>query len=192
MILVVDFGSSKVPFISDFIDEYMDVTLIKFNELETINPNDYLGIVFSGAPILLSETDPAPYLNKTAWLKDYEKPFLGICFGHQILGLTYGASVTRQKEDRDWQTIEILQEDSLFDKFPQEFEMMEDHCETVSIPPNFIHLGVSDACINEVMKHKEKPLYGVQFHPEVSGNLGSLLFNNFVNICERFKQEQIK
>ncbi len=37
--------------------------------------------------------------------------------------------------------------------------------------------------MNEAMYHKEKPLFGVQFHPEVSGNQGTLLIENFVNIC---------
>jgi GMP synthase (glutamine-hydrolysing) len=40
-------------------------------------------------------------------------------------------------------------------------------------------LACSDACINEAMKHKEKPMYGVQFHPEVSGNFGHVLLENF-------------
>lgn len=183
MILVIDCGSSKVPYITQCIDEFMDVETVKINDF---NPNDldkYSGVVISGAPILLTEIDTKPYLEKMTWIKTYDKPILGICFGHQLIGLTYGASVTRQKEDRDWQTIETLTDAALFAKFPQEFEMMEDHCETVSIPANFIHLGVSDACINEAMKHKEKPIYGIQFHPEVSGNLGCLLFDNFVRMC---------
>ncbi len=183
MILVVDCGSNKVPYIEKCIDEFMDYETIKLEELSSVDLDRYLGVVISGNPILLTEVDLEPYMEKTTWIKTFEKPILGICFGHQLLGLTYGAAVSLQKEDRDWQTIEVLQEDDLFNKFAKEFSMMEDHHETVSIPPNFIHLAVSDACINEGMKHKEKPFYGVQFHPEVSGNLGSLLFDNFTRIC---------
>ena len=60
---------------------------------------------------------------------------------------------------------------------------MEDHCETVSIPSDFNLIAVSDACVNEGMQHKEKLIFGVQFHPEVSGNMGTLIIENFVNIC---------
>lgn len=89
------------------------------------------------------------------------------------------------REDRDWQTIEILADCPLFDKLPTEFDQLEDHCETVSIPAGFVHVGVSDACVNEAMMHSELPLYGVQFHPEVSGTTGAVIFENFVHICER-------
>jgi GMP synthase (glutamine-hydrolysing) len=185
MILVIDCGSSKVPFIEECLDEFIDVETVTLNELHTVELSKYKGVVISGAPILLTEIDVEPYLEKLTWVQRYDNPILGICFGHQLLGMTYGAFVTRQKEDRDWQWIEVLAEDDLFNRFPTEFEMMEDHCETVSIPIDFIHLAVSDSCINEAMKHKEKSIYGVQFHPEVSGNLGRLLFDNFVRICER-------
>jgi GMP synthase (glutamine-hydrolysing) len=62
--------------------------------------------------------------------------------------------------------------------------MMEDHCESISIPPNFKLIGSSDACVNEAMQHQTKKIYGVQFHPEVSGNHGRVIFENFVHLCE--------
>jgi GMP synthase (glutamine-hydrolysing) len=67
---------------------------------------------------------------------------------------------------------------------PTEIEFMEDHCECISIPKDFLLVGVSDSCINEAMMHESKPLFGVQFHPEVSGNMGAILFQNFVQLCE--------
>jgi GMP synthase (glutamine-hydrolysing) len=89
------------------------------------------------------------------------------------------------REDRDWQTIELLDPSPLFDKLPDEFEMMEDHCEAISIPPNFNLIAASDACVNEGMQHKELPIFGVQFHPEVSGNYGRTIFENFIRLCEK-------
>ena len=86
------------------------------------------------------------------------------------------------KEDRVCQEIEAIQEDSLFLRLPDVFDMQEDHCEHISIPKDFEHLACSDTCINEAMKHKTKLHYGVQFHPEVSGNYGNILLENFVNI----------
>jgi GMP synthase (glutamine-hydrolysing) len=62
---------------------------------------------------------------------------------------------------------------------------MEDHCEAISIPANFIHVAVSDACVNEAMMHQTKSLFGVQFHPEVSGNHGRVIIENFVHICQQ-------
>ena len=148
------------------------------------------GVIISGAPILITEKDPEPFLALFEWIKTAEVPVLGICFGHQTLGMTFGALPSRQKEDRDWQTIEIIADCPLFAKLSDEIELMEDHCECISIPKDFIHIGVSDACVNEAMMHKDKPLFGVQFHPEVSGNHGSVVLENFVNICENHQQEK--
>jgi GMP synthase (glutamine-hydrolysing) len=183
MILIIDCGSQKTPFIEEAVDLQMDYITVGLSEVTKVDTEDKFGVIISGAPILITEIDYSKYLDKLSFLKEITIPVLGICFGHQMLGLLHGALPSRQKEDRDWQVIETLEEHPLFDKMPTEFEMMEDHCECISLPKDFVLLGVSDACVNEAMYHKEKPLFGVQFHPEVSGNQGTLLIENFVNIC---------
>lgn len=183
MIAIVDCGSQKTPYIEQMVDVSCDYKTIRLMDLTLDDLTDVAGIIISGAPILLTEVDPSPYLGKFSWLSNFEKPVLGICFGHQIIGLHFGAFVSRQKEDRDWQEIAQLEESLLFDKLPEEFQQMEDHCESISIPPNFKHLATSDACVNEAMQHREKLIFGVQFHPEVSGNFGQIVISNFVNLC---------
>lgn len=184
MIVIIDCGSSKTPFIESIIYEFMDTRVVPLFEFKRELHSDALGFVISGAPILITEVDTAPYLKQFEWLKTETLPVLGICFGHQMLGLTFGALSNRQREDRDWQIIETIADCPLFDKLPHEIELMEDHCEAISIPKDFIHVGVSDATVNEAMMHQTKPLYGVQFHPEVSGNHGVVILENFVHICE--------
>ena len=184
MMLIIDCGSQKTPFIEEAVDLEMDFKTIGLWNVEEKDSIDCLGIVISGAPILITEVDNQPFLDQLAWIKNLQIPVLGICFGHQILGLLHGARAARQKEDRDWQLIEALESHPLLAKLPTEFEMMEDHCESISVPHDFVLLAVSDACVNEAMYHKTKPFYGVQFHPEVSGNQGSIIIENFVNICK--------
>ena len=91
------------------------------------------------------------------------------------------------KEDRDFQDIEIFEESALFARLPRIIQMQEDHCEFASVPENFKLLASSDTCFNEAMQHNELQIYGVQFHPEVSGLQGSLLFENFYTICAHLK-----
>ena len=184
MIIVIDCGSSKTPFIESCVDEFEDVEIVGMYDFDYSYAKHCDGIIISGAPILITEKDPEPYLALFSWLKTMDKPVLGICFGHQIIGLTYGALASRLREDRDWQTVEVIADCPLFDKLPSEIELMEDHCEAVSIPANFTHIAVSDACVNEAMMHQSKPLFGVQFHPEVSGNHGRVIIENFVHICQ--------
>lgn len=167
----------------EIIDDFMDVERCALMDVTLERLNGVQGVVLSGAPILITEVDPEKYLEKLAWIKETKTPVLGICFGHQLIGMLFGAFPSRMKEDRDWQTIESFVDSPLLNRLPNEFEMMEDHCETISIPPDFELIGSSDACVNEIMQHRTLPIYGVQFHPEVSGNHGSILLENFVNIC---------
>lgn len=183
MILILDCGSSKVPYIEEVVDEFSDFQTLPILEFDPVTLGNYSGVIISGAPLLITEQNMEPFLNKLTWLKETNIPVMGICFGHQMIGLTFGAFGSRMKEDRDWQTIEVFEESRLFDRMPSEFEMMEDHCESISVAPGFKLLASSDSCVNEAMEHSSLPIFGVQFHPEVSGNLGRVIFDNFVRIC---------
>ncbi len=183
MILIINCGSQKTTYIEQAVDLQMDFKTVGLWDANATSLDEAIGIIISGAPILVTEVDNIPYIEQLAWILNAEVPILGICFGHQLLGIMHNATASVQKEDRDWQTIETIEEHPLFDKLPTEFEMVEDHCESISIPKGFKLLAVSDTCINEAMYHNSKPWMGVQFHPEVSGNLGSTVIENFVDIC---------
>jgi len=182
MIALIDCGSAKTPQIAEQLEEYIDVKVFGLMDFTIEHLAQFEGVVISGAPILLTDIDPSPYLQHLSWIKTYQKPLLGICFGHQIIGLLHGARVSKMREDRGFQEIELIKDDCLFERLPDVFEMQEDHCEHISIPQGFELLACSDACINEAMKNKEKPMYGVQFHPEVSGNFGHVLLENFTGL----------
>lgn len=185
MILILDCGSSKVPYIEEAVDDHSDFLTVPILEFKTDNLSKYKGVVISGAPLLITEQDMTPFLEKLTWLKETTLPVLGICFGHQLIGLTFGAYGSRMREDRDWQTIEVFEPSALFERMPSEFQMMEDHCESISVPPGFKLLASSDSCVNEAMEHQSLLIFGVQFHPEVSGNLGRVIFDNFYRLCEK-------
>ena len=185
MILIVDCGSSKVPDIETCVDEFMDYKTVALKEVTEIDLENIKGIILSGANLLVTENDIDIYLSKTKILLKKGVPVLGISFGHQIIGLVHGAFASRMKEDRDWQTIESFEENPLWDKLPKETEMIEDHCESISIPNGFKLIASSDVCVNEAMQHHSELIFGVQFHPEVSGNHGRILFENFIKLCEK-------
>lgn len=185
MILIVDCGSSKTPQIQKEIDEFVDCEVLPLFEIDHDLLNNYTGVILSGAPILLTEEKTDDYLNSSTWIKNIEIPLLGICFGHQLIGLQYGSMVKKMKEDRVFQDVEVFDDSPLFYRLPHLIQMQEDHCEFTTVPHNFKLLASSDTCFNEAMQHNEKPIYGVQFHPESSGLQGSLLLENFHEICRK-------
>lgn len=188
MILLINCGSSKSLLIAEIVERFYSMEIIGLNDFSEEQLAKADGVIISGAPILLSEIDPAPFLKKMDWIKNYTKPLLGICFGHQIIGMTFGATILRQREDRDWQEVEVITHSPIFNNLEVILQMMEDHCESVSVPPNFILSATSDVCVNESMFHKKKPIFGVQFHPEVSGENGILLLENFVKLVQSYNK----
>ena len=90
MILIVDCGSQKTPFIEDCINELDDYLTIPLMELNIDSIESCQGIVFSGAPLLITEINMEIYLTNFQWIKELKIPILGICFGPQLLGLFHG------------------------------------------------------------------------------------------------------
>lgn len=183
MILVINCGSNKTRFITQIVDDQIDVDEIGIFDLKEISLDKYTGIIISGAPILVTEQNIDPYLEVLNDVLATKKPILGICFGHQLIGIKYGSIASKMRTINDMEEISVLDDSPLFNRLPHEISMMEDHCETISIPEGFKLLASSDSCVNEAMEKKDAPIYGIQFHPEVSGNHGAIVIQNFISIC---------
>lgn len=183
MITVIDCGSSKVPDIVKMLDA--NGAIVKTQKISEFKLNGSKGVVISGAPILLTEKDPTEFLNATSFLKNCTIPVLGICFGHQIIGMHYGSNIKRCNEDRDWQIIKFFGESEITDGFEEDMKFKEDHCECISLPNDFDLIASSVTCEVEMMKHKTKKIFGVQFHPEVSAANGENLMRQFVQLCNK-------
>ena len=63
--------------------------------------------------------------------------------------------------------VKTLQSDPLFDHLPDPFIVRQSHyAEIKTLPPDFDLIATNDHCRIQAMKHKTRPLYGTQFHPE--------------------------
>jgi GMP synthase (glutamine-hydrolysing) len=184
MITIVNFGSSKVPLIEAMVKSCgAACEIVKWDKCSKDDFKKSNGIIFSGSPTMFTEADHQPYIEKFAFIKDGKIPVLGICFGHQLMGILHGAKIFRNEEVRTDNKIKVMKEDLLFAGLFPETEMREDHTEGITLPTAFIHLATSSSYTNEGMRHPVLPLWGVQFHPEVSGENGKKLIRNFIAFC---------
>jgi GMP synthase (glutamine-hydrolysing) len=185
MITIIHFGSPKIQHIAESLEKLgLTFLIVKWDEPEKIDKKNTQAYVLSGSPILITKTDITQYLLNYNFLKEVTVPVLGVCFGHQLLGIMYGGQIFKGKNITAEMKIDILHNDVLFSGFGKTVIMFEDHTEGISLPPDFIHLASSDTYEIEAMKHPYKNIYGVQFHPEVSGDNGLKLYSNFFKLIQ--------
>lgn len=188
-ITIIDCGSSRVPEIKDkVLTVGANASVIKLDDACASDLNRSDGVVISGGPLLF--TDPATgkaLISRFGFLDQLQVPVLGICLGHQAIGLRYGAEVFRDTERRKSEEVKIEKDHPLFNGFNDAVEFTTDHCEGITLPDGFVRLASSKYYGVEAMADDSKQLYGVQFHPESSGETGEKLFQNFCNILKKQK-----
>jgi GMP synthase (glutamine-hydrolysing) len=184
MIYIINFGSRKTPYISQMVTSLgYDNKVFKWDETDGMDLEEADGLILSGSPTFLTEVSHVPYHERYGFIRETVKPVLGICFGHQVVGILHGAQIYRGKEVEGTIEIKLLKDDPLFAGLENPTVMAEDHTEGIDVPEGFVHLATSSLYPNEGMKHRTKKIYSVQFHPEVSGENGKILFGNFCKMC---------
>jgi GMP synthase-like glutamine amidotransferase len=168
MILVVDMNFKKdslgfYEFVSPIVNiaEELEECVVKhYTELTPKDIRNSGKIILSGTALKDNVT-----LNQTSkfkWMKDCDKPILGICAGMQTLGLVLGGHLQKCLEIGMTQ-IETLKANPLFSS---RFKAYSLHNYSIQPSDEFEALAESAQCI-QAIKHKQKNIYGVLFHPEV-------------------------
>lgn len=113
-------------------------------------------------------------------------PILGICLGHQAIGEVFGGKVIPAEElmHGKMSKIFIKNTDPLFDGLEEEIYAARYHSlvvDTESVPDCLEVLGTDEAGQIMALKHKEMPVYGIQFHPEsILTEMGMRILENFL------------
>ncbi len=145
------------------------------------------GLILSGGAPRVG-VDPSKMGRNSEYLDEAGCPILGICAGHQFMALHFGGEAKPAKVPEFGKT-QLLIEDpgDLFVGLPDTFTVWESHNDEVTKTPNgFKRLASSENCPVQAMQAVKRPLYGVQFHPEVEHTeYGYEVFKNFLNICRQ-------
>ena len=128
-------------------------------------------------------------------IRNTPRPILGVCGGHQQIALAFGAPVGLMgrlapgegyegaKRERGFLTVET-EGNGLFDGLPHQVTVWHSHCDEVKeLPPGFRRTAFNETCAIQAMRHESKPLFGVQFHPELFDAMhpdGQTVVENFL------------
>lgn len=153
------------------------------DEIRALKPQ---AVILSPGPCTPAESGICPEVVRQLHA---ELPILGVCLGHQVIGEVFGATVggagriMHGKVDR----IRHL-EDPLFHAVPETFQAARYHSLAVSAleeAPSLCPLAVSDTDGSLMaMRHKDYPVYGLQFHPEsFASQFGIEIAGNFLSLA---------
>jgi GMP synthase (glutamine-hydrolysing) len=148
--------------------------------------------ILTGSNYMLSKADTRMVFQPEMDLvRKLDLPFLGICFGHQLIGAAYGSEVVDLGHTiREFKEIKLLENDSIFDGLPGSIGVSESHRQALTrVPEGFRHLAESATSKVEAMGHPTRPIYGLQFHPERSDDKhphGRIILQNFLKLATKF------
>lgn len=184
-ILILDFGSQYTQLIARRVRElnvYCEIH--PFNKVPAITPN-IKGVILSGSPCSVRDKG-AP----TVDIKPFEKvPVLGVCYGAQLIAHQHGGEVmpSHSREYGRARLTTVDHHNELLKEISLDTQVWMSHADTIaSVPDDFDVIASTPSVAVAAYKLKQKPVYGIQFHPEVTHTTeGKNLLRNFVlHICE--------
>lgn len=185
-VLVLDFGSQYTQLIARRIREagvFAEIHPwnITLNSIRAFSPK---GIVLSGGPASVYDAEaPAP----NPEIMNLGLPVLGICYGMQWLAKQFGGMVAPAlRREYGKATLKIEDRSGLFEGLGDAIEVWMSHGDRIDgLPKDFKSIARTDNSAHAAMRHEKRPIYALQFHPEVVHTpLGGKILSNFLHgIC---------
>ena len=183
-ILILDFGSQYTQLIARRIRE-----LNVYCEIHPFNhfpkPDETVkGIILSGSPCSVLDDD-APDIDLDGLPG---VPILGVCYGAQLLAHKQGGELSKSSH-REYGRANLTHIDTHYDLLKElslGSQVWMSHGDTITkLPEQFESIAHTESIPVAAFKISEKPIYGIQFHPEVTHTTeGKTLLRNFViHIC---------
>ena len=186
-ILILDYGSQLTQLIARRLRElsiYCEIHPYNVDLAQVITPQPS-GIILSGGPMSVND-DGAPQLQPE--ILEFKSPILGICYGLQLLSHNLNPGSVERAQKREYGRAHLLIDNGsdLLKNIPQESVVWMSHGDQINdVDSNFVIIGHTKNAHVAAIKHRLKPIFGVQFHPEVvHTEFGTQLLSNFaLDIC---------
>jgi GMP synthase (glutamine-hydrolysing) len=186
VVLVLDFGGQTAQLIARRVrDQNVFCQLVRPDlPAERIHQIGPRGLILSGGPASVYETG-APQPDPRIF--DLGIPILGICYGMHAVCRALGDEVSPGSTREFGRTAcRVVEPNELFRETPAEQTVWMSHGDQVqNLSRHWRALASTDDCIAAAVRHHERPIYGLQFHPEVTHTqFGGRLLGNFVHhVC---------
>ena len=183
-VLIVDFGSQYAQLIARRVREHQCFAEIVPPSVTPERVRAAKGLILSGGPASVYAKG-APTIDAAVF--EQGTPVLGICYGMQLMAHLLGGEVrASQKKEFGRARLEVDAPDGLFRGLSPTLEVWMSHGDGVANPGRgFRTIATSGNSPFAAVKHEERPLYGVQFHPEVTHTPqgGQILRNFLFGVC---------
>ena len=166
-VYIINNLSSSIKHIEKLISETIKKPIIiRYNRLNRVDINTQDIVILSGSHENTAVWNGDIFKNEIEIIKHHKGPLIGICLGHQLIAHSYGSHVHLLPEKvYGLKSIEPTIETDLFDGI-EEAQVFESHNWSIQkVNPPLVNLATSGSGI-EILKHKERPTFGIQFHPE--------------------------
>ena len=183
-IIILDFGSQTTQLIARRVREMNTFCEVMPYNKYPQEDKDVIGVILSGSPYSVHDKESFR-LDFNAFID--KKPVLGICYGAQLMSYEWGGTVDKT-DSREYGRA-ILKEvanDVLLKDVQAGEQVWMSHGDTItSLPVGFHLLASTESVRYAAYRADNKPIWGVQFHPEVVHSaIGERLLKNFVvDIC---------
>lgn len=196
MFFMIDNRDSFVYNLSAYMEELGEE--VRVVRCDKVNLEEFAALSPEGIVISPGPGTPGEAVVSAEALRRFagQIPILGVCLGHQVIGETFGARVKKGARPMHGKVTDMFHDGKgVFAGLPLCYKVTRYHSLVVEEDSLPVCLKVTAKSVDGAVmgiRHRELPVYGVQFHPEaVLTEYGHELLKNFVEICREWGKKDV-